>query len=166
MAGGILKIIGQVKSWCNISSCRGQINPNEKRPHHSTCCSLNGSQMPPRLLHQHAKHEVRSKKSLLGLHHWKVEDMQVPLHSFIQTSPLLIAQRKGQLSEDMWDPKERHRDMQCHCSVIRRLILFDQRPHHNVHKALACSFAIGLRRDSQNCSAYWRRSLSPCCDSL
>lgn len=55
-----LKIIGQVKSWCNISSCGQQINPNEKRPHHCTRRSPNEKRTPPHLLHQHAKQRRES----------------------------------------------------------------------------------------------------------
>lgn len=58
-ARAALKIIGQVKSWRNISSCGQQINPNEK-PHHCTHCSPNERRTPPHLFHQHAKQQWQS----------------------------------------------------------------------------------------------------------
>lgn len=80
--------------------------------------------------------KAMGKRSLTGLHHRRAEDMQRP--SSHLTKPFLFSQqreRETELCKEMSDPKER-RDMQCHCQAIRILILFNQRPHLNVHKPL------------------------------
>ena len=149
MARGVLKIKLWVKSWCNISSCRGQIKPNEKRTHHCIRCSSNGSRTPPHLVHQYAKRWTRGARitSPTGLHHRRVEDMRVPFSHL--TKPFLFSEHgeRGNCVKRCQIQKKGNEI----CNVTARLsgdsFFLIKGPHHNVHKPLP----VRLQWSVQSC---------------
>lgn len=110
----------------------------KKRTHHCILCSSNGSCTPPHLVHQYATRWTRGSRitSLPGLHHRRVEDMQVPFSHL--TKPFLFSERgeKGNCVKRCQIQRKATRYAMSPPGYQETPFFLIKGPHHNVHKPL------------------------------
>lgn len=157
MAWGVLKIKAQVKSWCNISSSRGQIKPNEKKTTSLYTVllewQLHASTLSPSVC------KAMDERSLTGLHHRRVEDMQVSFSHLTKPFLFLRAQRKREL----WTDSQIQKKDNDICNVTTRLSgdkLFLIKGPIVISTSLCLFICSGPCRNLQNC---WHTESSCSC---